>query len=98
MSDHRKILEASLSRALIGEGAHVEAKNVLDGVEWSIVGTRPEGAPRSIFQLLNHLIYWQDWVVSWLDGKDPSIPEHAGGSWPGAEGPENAIAWEKAVR
>ena len=98
MSDHRKILEAALRRALIGEGAHVEAKNVLDGVDWSIVGTRPEGAPHSIFQLLNHLIYWQDWVVSWLDGDDPPIPEHAGGSWLGVEGPENAIAWEKAVR
>jgi uncharacterized damage-inducible protein DinB len=83
---------------LTGEGAHVEAKHVLDGLDWSITGNQPEGSPHSIFQVLNHLIYWQDWVVSWLDGENPPIPEQAAGSWPGARGPENLVAWEEAVR
>jgi uncharacterized damage-inducible protein DinB len=94
----QEILRASLKRALTGEGAHVEAKDVFDGLDWKIAGSQPEGAPHSIFQLLNHLVYWQDWVVKWLDGEKPPIPEHAAGSWPGALGPESASDWEETVR
>jgi hypothetical protein len=96
MSD--EILQASLKRALTGEGAHVEAKNVFDGLDWKLAGAQPEGAPHTIFQLLSHLIYWQDWVVKWLDGETPPIPERAAGSWPGALGPESAAEWEQSVR
>ena len=94
----QNLLQVSLSRALTGEGSHVEAKDVFDGLDWNVAGRQPEGAPHSILQLLNHLIYWQDWVVSWLDGEDPPIPEHAAGSWPGAPRPEDAIAWDQAVQ
>lgn len=93
-----KILQEALGRALTGEGAHVEAKNAFDGLDWHIAGTQPEGAPYTIFELLSHLIYWQDWVVKWLDGEDPPIPEHATESWPGEREPANASAWEQAVR
>jgi uncharacterized damage-inducible protein DinB len=98
MNKNSEILKKSLGRALSGEGAHAESRNVFEGLDWKLAGERPAGAPHSLFQLLNHLIYWQDWVVKWLDGKPPALPKHASRSWPGGVGPANQEEWERAVR
>jgi len=82
VSGDREVLEKTAAQVLAGEGAHVVGENVLEGLDWEVAGTRPEGAPHSIFQLLNHIIYWQAWAVMWLDGEDPPLPKHAAGSWP----------------
>ncbi|MCY3844548.1 MAG: DinB family protein [Acidobacteria bacterium] len=87
----------TLVRALSGEGAHVEVKTALDGVTWTRAGARPHGIPKSIFQIVNHLIFWNAWVVDWLDGADPPIPQQDSDSWPGAVGPASADEWEAAA-
>jgi hypothetical protein len=83
---------------LTGAGAHTETASVFDGLDWKLAGTRPRGGPHSIFQLLNHLNFWQDWAVAWLDGDDPAMPRHASGSWPGKPAPASAAEWRKSVR
>jgi hypothetical protein len=98
MSDNLKLIEKVIDNALSGKGAHVGTKNLFEGLDWKTAGTRPEGAPHSIFQLLNHLTYWQDWVVKWLDGGNPTVPKHASGGWPGKVSPANAKEWQGAVR
>ncbi len=98
MSDDRKLLEKMMDNALSGKGAHVGTMNLFEGLDWKVAGTRPEGAPHSIFQLLNHLSYWDDWVVKWLDGGDPKVPKHASGGWPGSLSPTSAKDWQGAVR
>lgn len=94
---HDQELRDTLVRALSGESAHVDLRTALDGVTWTRAGAQPHGVPKSIFQLVNHLIFWNTWVVDWLDGADPPIPRHAAGSWPGAVGPATADEWEAAV-
>jgi uncharacterized damage-inducible protein DinB len=98
MDNDRTILEKAVAHAVSGKGAHVEAKNTFAGLDWKVAGTRPDGVPHSLFQLLNHLIYWQDWAVKWLDGEHPPIPKHASGSWPGSPGPASRAEWQKVVR
>jgi uncharacterized damage-inducible protein DinB len=98
MSSDRKILEKIIGNALSGKGAHVATKNLFEGLNWKVAGRQPEGAPHTIFQLLNHMSYWQDWVVKWLDGEDPAIPKHASGGWPGGSIPASAKEWQQAVR
>lgn len=83
--------------SLTGKGAHVEPLNALDGLDWKLAGVRSEGVPHSIFELVNHVIFWQDWAIAWIDGKKPGIPEHASGSWPGGPGPANALKWKQTV-
>ena len=87
----------TLVRALSGEGAHVELKTALDGLTWTQAGARPHGIPKSVLQIVNHLIFWNTWVVDWLDGTDPPIPQQDSVSWPGAVGPAGADEWEAAV-
>ena len=94
---HDQELRDTLVRALSGEGAHVTLKTALDGVTWTQAGARPPGAPKSIFQIVHHLVFWNSWVVDWLDGADPPIPRQDSDSWPGAVGPANAEEWQAAV-
>ena len=98
MSSSRKILEKIVGNSLSGKGSHVATKNLFAGLDWKVVGARPKGVPHSIFQLLNHISYWQNWVVKWLDGKNPPIPKHASGGWPGSPGPKGSKEWRRAVR
>lgn len=95
---NRKILDKALGHALSGMGAHFETETVFAALDWGLAGIRPENAPHSIFQLLNHMLYWQEWVERWFDGKTPPIPAHASGSWPGEAGPANRKEWDRTVR
>jgi uncharacterized damage-inducible protein DinB len=88
----------TVARALTGEGAHIEAHVVLEGLDWQLAGSRPAGSPHSIHEIVNHLIYWNDWVTRWLEGMAPSIPEHAAESWPAAAAPTDERAWASTVR
>jgi uncharacterized damage-inducible protein DinB len=93
-----KVVEQAVRNALSGKGSHVEAKLVFEGLAWKDAGARPKGTPYTIFQLLNHIVFWQEWVVKWLDGGKPPIPEHASGSWPGGRGPAGPEEWEQAIK
>jgi uncharacterized damage-inducible protein DinB len=98
MGCDQRILKNVVGRALSGKGAHVAAARVFSGLDARAAGTRPENVPHSLFQLLNHIVYWQDWVVKWLNGEKPRVPRHASGSWPGSPAPSNATEWQRSVR
>ena len=98
MSGSRKILEMTIGNALSGKGAHAATMNLFAGLDWKAAGARPKGVSHSIFQLLNHISYWQDWVVKWLDGENPPIPKHASNGWPSSPGPTAPKEWRRAVR
>jgi len=98
MGNDRKILEKTVANALLGKGAHVETKTVFAALDWKLAGVRPEDATHSVYQLLNHMLYWQEWVVKWLSGEKPPIPKHASGSWPGDAAPASRKEWQGAVR
>jgi uncharacterized damage-inducible protein DinB len=98
MTTDGKILEKMILRALSGKGAHVEVKDAFAGLDWKLAGMQPEGVSHSIFQLLNHMAYWNQWVGKWLAGQKPSVPKHAQGSWPGKVAPQSAGEWQEALR
>lgn len=87
-----------MEHALSGEGAHVGALGIFDGLDWKLASSRPAGAPHSLYQLLQHIIFWQDWVVDWLNGKTPRVPKHASGSWLANPGPASKQEWDRAVK
>jgi hypothetical protein len=71
MTADRQILKKMILNALSGKGAHVSVKDAVAGLDWKVSGVQPEGVSHSIFQLLNHMIYWNQWVVKWLAGEKP---------------------------
>ena len=97
MNDTQRMLRDIVGQSLIGKGAHIGPVKALEGLDWKQAGSRPDGLPHSIFQLVNHMTYWQQWLVEWLDGEDPSVPDHAEQSWPGDVSPATEAEWEAAV-
>jgi uncharacterized damage-inducible protein DinB len=93
-----KALEKLARRALSGKDAHVATKEVFSGLDWQAAGSKPRSVPHSLYQLLKHMSYWQDWVVQWLAGKNPGVPRHASGSWPAEARPSSRRDWDEAVR
>jgi uncharacterized damage-inducible protein DinB len=98
MADDQNVFHQTMSRALSGKDAHVENVNILAGLNWELAGARPDGVPHTLFELVNHMIYWQEWVVKWLDGKKPRPPKHAAGGWPGKASPARQREWERTVQ
>jgi len=98
VSDERERLDAALRDALSGRQAHVATASVFDGLDWKLAGERPLNVPHSAYQLLCHMVFWQDWVLKWLDRKRPTTPRHASGSWPEAPAPPGRQAWTREVR
>jgi uncharacterized damage-inducible protein DinB len=92
------VVQRTTGRALSGKDAHVETAGVVEGLGWKLAGARPADVPHSIFQLVNHIIYWQEWVVKWFDGKKPRTPRNATGSWPGRVSPSDRREWEQTIR
>lgn len=98
MRSNTKALEKLARRALSGKNSHVETAEVFSGLDWKIAGAKPRGVPHSVYQLLQHMSYWQNWAVAWLDEESPAAPRHASGSWPAETGPSSRRDWDNAVR
>ena len=94
----RAVIAKAIQHSLSGEGAHAATYDVFSGLDWKLAGVRPENAPHSVYQLLNHMQYWQEWVLKWLDGSRPPIPKRASSSWPGDAAPASRKTWDGAVR
>lgn len=98
MDAERKTIASAMDYALTGHGAHASTAHVFDGVDWKQAGTLPAGAPHSLYQLLHHMSFWQDWALRWLEGKKPATPKHASESWPAQAAPTSAEHWRKALK
>ena len=97
MNDDHRMLEQAVEGLLIGKDIHLEPAAALEGLDWEVAGRLPDGSTHSILQIVNHMAYWQDWVVRRLDGHEAPVPEHAGDSWPGSVSPANSAEWEAAL-
>jgi uncharacterized damage-inducible protein DinB len=95
--NERELLECAIDNALTGTGAHVEMTKAFEGLDWKLAGIRPTRVEHSIFQLLHHILYWQEWAVKWLDGEDPPIPKRASESWPEEPAPASLQEWKKTI-
>ena len=82
---------------LKGKGAHASSPEMLEGLDWRLAGERPAGVPHSIYQIVNHMTYWQDFILARLRGESPAVPEKAAQSWPGAVAPETEQEWLDAI-
>jgi uncharacterized damage-inducible protein DinB len=97
MTADTAVLQGVLLQALSGRGAHVRVAAACEGLAWKQAGLRPDGAPHSIFQIVNHMVYWQDFSLRWLAGDKPPSPRHAAQSWPGKAKPSGAEDWDRTL-
>src|ERR1700728_1181714 len=96
--DSTQSLRKELDRLLSGKGAHADFDAAVADFPAKLRGVKPEGAPHTAWDLLEHLRIAQwDMLEFSRDAKhvSPAWPE---GYWPKSAEPESAAAWEKSVK
>ena len=89
---------SALPQLLTGDGAHAQARNILQNIELKQLGVRPDVAPHSIYEELWHLVYWQDFFLDGVAGSERVPPQHAADTWPKRQAPEDLKEARDLVR
>ena len=85
---------SELEQVLIGDSAHTTPAEILEGLTVELAHRTIAGAPRSIYEELWHIAFWQQITLDWIRGIETAYPVHASDGFPG---PENAAAedWDQ---
>jgi len=71
-----------LERALVGDSAAAPPSHILEGIAEFLVDAVVVGAPRTIYEELWHVTFWQQVSLDWFAGRETPVPEHASGGFP----------------
>lgn len=78
--------------------AHVDVRSTVESFPEKLRGRKPEGAPHTPWQLLEHMRIAQwDILAFSLDAKHKS-PKWPEGYWPKGDKPPDAKAWDKSAK
>ncbi len=91
--NERKALQVQL----YGLNSHLNILHALEGLEPEAAGARVGAATHTIFQVLHHMVYWQDIALARLSGERPARPASAALGWTAPAAPEDASDYEAAV-
>lgn len=98
MEQSNKAFSEALVKSLRGERGHLPIKNALLDIDMNLAGKRREELPYSIYQLVKHMIYWQDFLLLAAQGEKPELPAHVGESWPEEEYPGSEEEWKQTIQ
>ncbi|MBX6364881.1 MAG: DinB family protein [Gemmatimonadetes bacterium] len=90
-------LRSHLVRLLTWQDAHVSFEGAVQGLSASVQGVRPEGAPYSPWQLLEHLRLTQLDILEFCRNAAHEEPRWPDDYWPTSPKPPTADAWERSV-
>lgn len=83
-----------LARALIASSAFAPPKNILQAISEPAAHEKTCGAPRSIYEEVWHMAFWQDMSLDWVQGTPTPYPEHAAGGFP----PDTSEPWDQLCK
>ena len=87
-----------LARALIGSSAFAPPKNILQDILEPAAHEKPSAAagaaPRSIYEEVWHMAFWQEISLDWVQGKPTPYPLHAAEGFPQETQPDTSEPWE----
>ncbi len=93
----KKTLVDHVHEVLRGGHAHATFDVVIADWPAKLRGVRPEGAPHTAWQLLEHLRICQSDILEFSRRADHVSPEFPAGYWPGTEAPPDAAAWDASI-
>src|SRR5262245_5888354 len=95
-SDDR-LLRDHLVRLLDGREAHASWEDILTDVPPRVRGKKPDGAPYTPWQLLEHMCLAQWDILEFSRSAEHVSPPYPEGYWPATPQPPEDGAWEKSV-
>ena len=96
MSDDQAIRDHVL-KLLKGRQGHVNFETVLANLPEEFQGKKPEGAPHTPWQLLEHMRIAQWDILEFSRDSKHVSPKFPEGYWPHSEAPSDDDTWQKSV-
>lgn len=91
------ILRAHLSRALDWTDAHVDFDTAVENMPAALRGTKPEGAPHSAWEVIEHLRIAQEDILDFCRNAEYWERNWPDEYWPPTAAPPNDSAWERSI-
>ena len=91
-------LRKQLVEMLEGGHAHATFDDVVKDFPLDRIGIRPEGAPHSAWQLLEHMRIAQNDILRFSQSADHVSPDFPEGYWPAGAAPEREGQWTLSAR
>jgi uncharacterized damage-inducible protein DinB len=98
MPAHDQLLRDQLVEFLRKGNAHVELFAAIKGFPEDLYGSKPDGAPHSAWQLLEHIRITLNDLLVFSTDSHYAAPEWPDAYWPKEDAPENAGAWKTSVK
>lgn len=86
-----------LKDLLSWRSAHAEFERVVKNVPTEVRGRRPDGAPYSLWQLLEHIRRSQWDILDFCVNEDYSSPQWPDDFWPADPEPPTREDWQKSI-
>jgi len=97
MTDPVPLLRKHLVVLMDGRGAHVDVETVLGKLSFEDVSKKPNGAPRTLWEVFEHLRIAQEDIVEFSRDPDHESPEFPKGYWPSDAAPKDEDAWKRSI-
>ncbi|HEX3877428.1 MAG TPA: DinB family protein [Bryobacteraceae bacterium] len=91
-------LRGHLMNLLRMKGAHLSFQEAVKDFPEELRGRKPEGAPHTAWQLLEHLRIAQEDILDFSRNKDYQAKKWPDDYWPKDEAPPSAEAWDESVK
>jgi hypothetical protein len=92
-----KALRAELDKILSGKGAHASFDEAVKGLPAKLRGVKPEQAPHSAWELLEHMRIAQRDMLEFCRNPKHKSPKWPEGYWPKSAEPPSGKAWSESV-
>lgn len=93
-----KSLREHLRNALKSSEAHADWKSALADMPAKLRGVKPEGAPHTPWELLEHARIAQWDILEFSRNAKHVSPDFPSGYWPESPAPPNDAAWNKSAQ
>lgn len=97
MSESNHAFGQALVKSLVGERGHIPIARALPDLTLELAGYTIEGIPYSIYQLVKHMGFWQDFMLTHLEGGQPQRPTSVQESWPAEKAPAEESQLQEAI-
>lgn len=98
MSEVNQSFGQALVNALVGERGHIRIAKALSDIDVELAGRTHEAMPYTIYQLVKHMHYWQQFMLDHVEGRKPQMPASVSESWPVETAPQDEAAWQEDIR
>ncbi len=93
-----RILRDHLLEFLRGNSAHIDFKTAVQDFPPALYGEKPQGAPHSAWQLLEHIRFTLHDLLEFCTNPKYTEPEWPKDYWPESAAPPSTEGWAAAVR